>query len=95
MPSAGTPMPHAQPLGGICVVGTDNRILATADALQRQGTQDQYLAITNVYNHLLESTDGAIEVLPMPTGHQAISRPLFLALFDFASKRGGEVFDAP
>ena len=31
----------------------------------------------------------------MPTRHQAISRPLFLALFDFASKRGGEVFDAP
>ena len=89
-------MPHAQPLGRICVVGTDNRILADADALQGLWTQDQYLAITNACNHLLEFTDGAIEVLPMPTRHhQAIARLLFLALFDFVSKRGGEVFYAP
>ena len=89
-------MPHAQPLGGLRVVGTDNRILADADALQGLWTQDQYLAITNVCNHLLEYTDGAIEVLPMPTRrHQAISRLLFLALFHFVGKRGGEVFYAP
>lgn len=89
-------MPQAQPLRGLCVVGTDNRILADADALQGLWTQDQYLAITDVCNHLLEFTDGAIEVLPMPTRrHQAISRLLFLALFDFVGQRGGEVFYAP
>ena len=70
--------------------------LADADALQGLWTQDQYLAITDGCNHLLEFTDGAIEVLPIPTRrHQAISRLLFLALFDFVGKRGGEVFYAP
>ena len=89
-------MPQAQSLGEICVVGTDNRMLADADTLQGLWTQDQYLAITDVCNHLLEFTDGAIEVLPMPTRrHQAISRLLFLALFEFVGKRGGEVFYAP
>ena len=89
-------MPHAQPLGGVCVVGADNSVLADADALQGLWTQDQYLAITNVCNHLIEFTDGSIEVLPTPTRrHQAISRLLFLALFDLVARRGGEVFYAP
>ena len=89
-------MPQAPSLGGLCVVGADNRMLADADALQGLWTEDQYLAITDSCNHLLEYTDGAIEVLPMPTRrHQAISRLLFLALFDHVGKRGGEVFYAP
>ena len=89
-------MPQAQSLGEICVVGTDDRMLADADTLQGLWTQDQYLAITDVCNHLIEFTDGAIEVLPMPTRrHQAISRLLFLALFDYVGKRAGEVFYAP
>ncbi len=57
-------MPHAQPLGGICVVGTDNRILVDADALQGLWNARPILAITNVCNHVLEFTDGAIDVLP-------------------------------
>ena len=89
-------VPSAAPRAGPCVVGPDNSVLATPDTLQGLWTQDQYLAITAACNHLLEFTDGAIEVLPMPTRrHQAILRALFLAFFDFVPDRGGEVFFAP
>ena len=51
--------------------------------LPRQGawSEEQYLWLTDHSNHLIEFTDGYIEVLPMPTRkHQAISRFLLLAL---------------
>jgi Uma2 family endonuclease len=45
--------------------------------------EEQYLWLTDDTNRLLEYTDGAIEVLPMPTDeHQSISR---LLLFAFAA----------
>jgi hypothetical protein len=37
------------------------------EALQGLWTEEQYLALTNQTNRLIEFTDGVIEVLPMPT----------------------------
>jgi len=68
------------------------------DLLPLQGlwTEAQYLTLTDQTNHMIEFTDGVIEVLPMPTRkHQAISRLLFLALFTFVQRLGGTVFYAP
>lgn len=56
----------------------------------------QYLRLTDQTNRLLEYTDGAIEVLPMPTKyHQAISRLLFLAFLAVVERIGGDIFYAP
>ena len=68
------------------------------DLLPLQGlwTEEQYLRLTNQTNHLIEFTDGYVEVLPTPTRkHQAISRFLFLAFLAFVQPRGGTVFYAP
>jgi Uma2 family endonuclease len=66
------------------------------DPLQGLWTEAQYLTLTNHTNHLIEFTDGVIEVLPMPTKyHQAISRLLFLALLAVVQRIGGDVFYAP
>jgi Uma2 family endonuclease len=68
------------------------------DLLPLQGlwTEEQYLKLTNQTNHLIEFTDGEIEVLAMPTrSHQLIVRWLFLALFNFLQPRGGLVLFAP
>ena len=68
------------------------------DLLPLQGlwTEEQYLRLTNQTNHLIEFTDGYVEVLPMPTRkHQAISRFLFLAFLAFVQPRGGTVFYVP
>ncbi len=64
--------------------------------LQGSWTEEQYLKLTNQTNHLIEFTDGEIEVLAMPTrSHQLIVRWLFLALFTFLQPRGGLVLFAP
>ncbi|NJM07101.1 Uma2 family endonuclease [Candidatus Gracilibacteria bacterium] len=66
------------------------------EPLQGLWTEAQYLRLTNQTNHLIEFTDGVIEVLPMPTdSHQAISRWLFLALLAFVQRLGGTVYYAP
>lgn len=68
------------------------------DLLPLQGlwTEAQYLKLTDQTNHLIEFTDGVIEVLPMPTDkHQMILRVLFLALMAFVEPRGGRVIFAP
>src|SRR5437764_10295160 len=68
------------------------------DLLPLQGlwTEQQYLKLTDQTSHLIEFSDGVIEVLPMPTDkHQAISQFLFLALFALISRRGGKVHYAP
>ena len=60
---------------GLRVVTPDGCTVADSAALQGFWTQAQYLKLTNQSNHLLEFTDGRIEVLPTPTQeHQAISR---------------------
>ena len=64
--------------------------------LQGLWTEAQYLKLTDQSNHLIEFTDGYIEVLPMPTKyHQAISRLLFLALLVVVERIGGDLFYAP
>ncbi len=64
--------------------------------LQGLWSVEQYLALTNQTNRLIEYTDGVIEVLPMPTDkHQAISLFLLLSLLAFVRPRGGTVFYAP
>ena len=64
---------------------------------QGQWTDDDYLALTRDSNHLVELSDGTIEVLPMPTtSHQRIIRFLAMSLFTFVSAaKLGEVLFAP
>lgn len=65
-------------------------------ALQGLWTEQQYLKLTDQTSHLIEFTDGAIEVLPMPTDkHQAISQFLFLALLALIQRAGDKVHYAP
>jgi Uma2 family endonuclease len=63
--------------------------------LQGSWTEHDYLELST--NHLVELSDGCIEVLPMPTKlHQRIVRFLFLSLQQFISANAtGEVFFAP
>ena len=66
------------------------------EPLQGLWSVEQYLALTNQTNRLIEYTDGVIEALPMPTDrHQAISLFLLLSLLAFVRPRGGIVFYAP
>ena len=60
------------------------------DALQGLWTESQYLRLTEATNRLVEFTDGAIEVLPMPTyKHQAIIAELLMLLRLFVAPSGG------
>jgi Uma2 family endonuclease len=68
------------------------------DLLPLQGlwTEVQYLKLTDQTNHLIEFTDGVIEVMPMPTDkHQVILEFIFLTLRAFVSALGGKVLFAP
>jgi Uma2 family endonuclease len=68
------------------------------DLLPLQGlwTEQQYLKLTDQTAHLIEFSDGEIELLPMPTDrHQAISQFLFLALLQLVRQTGGKVQYAP
>ena len=73
----------------------DNLIL---DLYPRQGqwTEEQYLDLTDHTNHLIEFTDGYIEVLPMPTdNHQAILAYLYRVFFAFAGLANGTLRFSP
>jgi Uma2 family endonuclease len=63
--------------------------------LQGQWTEEDYLALHT--NHLVEVSDGVLEVLPMPTeSHQSIVAYLYGALLAFvAPRRLGKVLFAP
>jgi Uma2 family endonuclease len=77
-------------------VNANNETILEIDLIQGMWTQAQYLKLTNYSRRLIEFTDGTIEVLPMPTyKHQAISRFLLFALFNFVQPRGGTVIYAP
>ena len=66
------------------------------ELIQGLWTEEQYLKLTDQSNHLIEFSDGYIEVLPMPTKyHQSISRFLFLALLSVVQRINGDVFYAP
>ena len=65
-------------------------------SLQGLWTVEQYLGLTNQTNHLIEFTDGTLEVLPAPTKyHQAILRLFFLAILPVMQQIGGDVYFAP
>jgi Uma2 family endonuclease len=66
------------------------------EPLQGLWTEAQYLRLTNQTNHLIEFTDGVIEVLPMPTDtHQRILGYLYRRLFALLEILGGVVLFAP
>jgi Uma2 family endonuclease len=68
------------------------------DMYPRQGewTEEEYLDLTDYANHLIEFTDGYIEVLPMPTdNHQAILAYLYRVFFAFAGLAKGTLRFSP
>lgn len=65
-------------------------------SLQGLWTEELYLKLTEQTNHLVEFTDGMIEVLPMPTdNHQVLLAYLYEQLLMFLRPRGGKVLFAP
>ena len=73
-----------------------NELLLDLTPLQGLWTEAQYLALTNQSNHLIEFTDGVIEVLPMPTDtHQRILGYLYRRFFAFVEVLRGIVLFAP
>ena len=74
----------------------DDELVLNLAPLQGRWTAEQYLLLTDQTNRPIEFTDGAIEVLPMPTEyHQAILELLFLAFRAFVERLGGKVRFAP
>jgi Uma2 family endonuclease len=76
-------------------VEVDHLIL---DQYPRQGewTEEDYLDFTDHAQHLIEFTDGYVEVLPMPTDHhQAILGYLFELFLAYIRPRGGKVRFSP
>jgi len=64
--------------------------------LQGLWTEQQYLRLTEQTNHLIEFTDGSIEVLPMPTSrHQTILLLLYERFKTAVQPTGGKVLVAP
>jgi len=83
-------------LAHVQLVRPGGEVVIDLDMLQGSWTVQQYLHISGQLNHLIEFTDGYIEILPMPTRkHQTIARFLFLALLTFVQRLGGTVFFAP
>ena len=67
------------------------------DLLPLQGTwtEEQYLVLSNQTNHLVEFTDGRIELVPLPTSrHQVILAVLFDLFRAVVGRNGGEVLFA-
>lgn len=78
------------------VVTPDGRTFADLSALQGLWPEAMYLRLTDQCSHLVEFTDGRLEILPMPTDqHQAISGFLYLLLSSFVRKIGGKALYAP
>ncbi|PDV99666.1 Uma2 family endonuclease [Candidatus Chloroploca asiatica] len=82
---------------------SDLRIVRAVDGLdlaleplQGLWSVEQYFKLTNQTNHLIEFTDGVIEVLPMPTrDHQIILAFLYELLVLLLRPQGGKVLFAP
>lgn len=59
-------------------------------------TQEEYLALTDSTNNLVEYTQGQIEVLPIPTEkHQRILEFIFLIIREVMQSIGGRAFFSP
>lgn len=79
----------------IRLVWPDTGVELDLAALQGLWTADMYLKLTEQTNHLLEFTDGMIEVLPMPTrSHQRMLAYLYGLLVALVYPQG-EVLFAP
>jgi Uma2 family endonuclease len=66
------------------------------EPLQGLWSVEQYLKLSSQTNHLIEFTDGVIEVLPMPTrDHQVILAFLYEVLLLLLRPQGGKVLFAP
>lgn len=66
------------------------------ESLQGLWSEAQYLRLTTQTNHLIEFTDGVIEVLPMPTSkHQVILAFLYEFFVAFVRPKGGKVLFSP
>ena len=68
--------------------------LATLYPEQGEWSEEDYLELTDHAKRRIEFTEGRLEFLPMPTEvHEAITRFLFLALYQFVDQRKlGEVY---
>jgi Uma2 family endonuclease len=89
-------MAVAVPTSSLRVVDAHGETILDLDEIQGLWTAEQYLRLTKYNRHLVEFTNGQIEVLPMPTDqHQVILEFLFLALRAFLRPRGGKVLFAP
>jgi Uma2 family endonuclease len=89
-------MAVAVPTSSLRVVDADGETILDLDEIQGLWTTEQYLRLTKYNRHLVEFTNGQLEVLPMPTDqHQVILEFLFLALRAFLRPRGGKVLFAP
>jgi len=66
------------------------------EALQGMWTIEQYIKLTDQTNHLVEYSDGVIEVLPVPTRrHQVILALLYELFAGVVRARGGITLFAP
>jgi Uma2 family endonuclease len=68
------------------------------EVLPRQGnwSEEEYLWVSEHTNHLVEYTDGYIEILPMPTTrHQVILAMLYLVFHVVVKPMGGKVLFSP
>ena len=92
----GTIMTVAAPRLGLRIMTPHDHTDIDVEPLQGLWTQAQYLQLTDHARHLMEFTDGRLEVPQMPTDrHQAISQFLFLVLSPFVRALGGKVRYAP
>lgn len=79
----------------VCLVRESDGVSINLAPLQGHWTAEQYLRLTDHTRHLVEFTDGRIEVLPMPTQeHQRILAFLYRTFFAFLQPRGGIVLFA-
>ena len=78
------------------VVDPDNDTVLDLRPVQGLWTEEQYFAMTDHSQRLLEYEDGYIEVLPMPTDkHQVILAFLYELFVAFVRPRGGIVLFSP
>ncbi len=78
------------------LVGADQRLELDLLPLQGLWTAQQYIKIAHLTNHLIEFTDGVLEILPMPTDkHQAILEFLHDAFRAWMRRMGGKARFAP
>jgi Uma2 family endonuclease len=85
----------ARPLELKLISGTDG-VELDLRPLQGLWTEEQYLKLTDQTNHLIEFTDGVLEILPMPTTrHQVLLLLLYELLKNRAKPEGGIVLVSP